>query len=1058
MPVEEYIKLIKKAYAVGNATEHTYRGYLHDLIEELASGITATNEPKHIRCGAPDYILTRKGIPVGYIETKDIGADLQIDDKSDQMRRYKSSLDNLILTDYLDFWFFRHGEKVFEIKIGGSDKDKIKSYDDNFASFEEHIRDFCAFEAASIKTAQQLAKMMAQKARMMEQVVANALREEDSSLREQHQAFQRILIHDLDEKTFADIYAQTVAYGLFAARLHDTTPEDFSRQEARELIPRSNPFLRSLFDYISGAELDSRVIWIVDDLVEIFRAADLPEIMKNFGKMTGKDDPFLHFYETFLAEYDPKLREMRGVYYTPEPVVDFIVRAVDDVLKQKFGLAEGLADTSKVMVKIEVQDAKPGQSAAAEKEFHRVQILDPATGTGTFLAEIVKLIFKRFEHQRGAWSPYVESHLLPRLNGFELLMASYTVCHLKLEMLLRETGFHPSDEVQRLKVFLTNSLEDAQPEQYSGLAGFLSREAAQADALKKDTPVMVVLGNPPYSGHSANKGKWIESLIGDYKKEPGGGKLDEKNPKWLNDDYVKFIRYGQYFIEKNGQGVLAFINNHGFLDNPTFRGMRWSLLSAFDEIYVLDLHGNSKKKEKAPGGGKDENVFDIQQGVSVNLFVKTGPKKDGAPARVFHSDLYGLRQAKYDALRTHSLSTAGFAEILPQAPMYFFVPKDFELAEKYGAGFSIAELFPVNSVGIVTARDEFVIDDRKEALESRIKDFFKSDAATLKTRYGLHENKSWIIEHVQRKSKSFSPNYIRSISYRPFDNKWLYYDLNFIERGRHEVMRHFLAGENVGLSWIRPMSSNYEFSIFISSFIIDQCYAGNKSAGAGISYLAPLYLYPEGGDLYAGGKRTANLDAGIVMKIAEAAGLTYSEESNGSLDTNPVTSSGNSPENRTFTPQDVLDYVYAVLHSPSYREKYREFLKVDFPRVPYPKDGKTFRTLAGFGRSLRELHLLESPDVKKFITGYPIAGDNGVEKIEYRGGKVWINDRQYFDGVPLDAWEFFIGGYQPAQKWLKDRKGRMLAFDDISHYQEMIAALSGTIRLMKEIDGTAKGL
>jgi predicted helicase len=468
--------------------------------------------------------------------------------------------------------------------------------------------------------------MMAGKARLLSDVIGKALTsdeelQQNSSLKDQLQAFKEILINDITPQGFADVYAQTIAYGMFAARLHDTTLNTFSRYEAAELIPKSNPFLRKLFQYIAGYDLDDRIKWVVDDLVQIFLACNVEEILKNFGKATKMEDPIIHFYETFLSEYDPKLRKARGVWYTPQPVVNFIVRAVDDILKTEFDLPQGLADTSKTKIKVDLQGKQ------VEQEVHKVQILDPATGTGTFLAETIKHIHKKFAGQQGIWSNYVETHLIPRLNGFELLMASYAMAHLKLDLLLTETGYKPTKD-QRFRVYLTNSLEEATNEKPNlFMSQWLTDEAIQADHVKRETPVMCIIGNPPYSGESANKGEWIMSLMEDYKKEPGGKeKLKERNPKWINDDYVKFIRFSSHLIEKNGEGILAFINPHGYLDNPTFRGMRWHLQQTFDKIYTIDLHGNSKKKETAPDGSIDQNVFDIMQGVSINIFVKKKSK------------------------------------------------------------------------------------------------------------------------------------------------------------------------------------------------------------------------------------------------------------------------------------------------------------------------------------------------------------------------------------------------------------------------------------------------
>jgi predicted helicase len=1044
MDIQEYLNNIKKSYKTHLATEHSYRGDLKTLIESMVSGILVTNEPKRQECGAPDYIIQKKDVPLGYIEAKDIGGDLDKVEKSEQMKRYKNSLENLILTNYLEFRFYRYGEKVETIALATIEKDKIKPNADSFDSFTNRIKDFCEFIGQTIKSPEILAKIMAHKAKMIEEAFFKAVTIDalNNSLKDQLTAFRKILIHDMDEKTFADVYAQTIAYGLFAARLHDTTLEDFSRQEARGLIPRSNPFLRSLFDYISGAELDDRVAWIIDDLCVAFRATDVRALLKDFGKMSGQADPFIHFYETFLAEYDPALRKSRGVYYTPEPVVDFIVRAVDDILKDEFGIADGLAHTGKVKIEVEDKVKIPHKNATKtpmkEIEVHRVQILDPATGTGTFLYKTVEHIHRRFEGQEGIWSDYVDEHLLPRIHGFEILMASYTMCHMKIELLLSETGYQPKDNQtqKRLRVFLTNSLEEPHPDTGILFASWLSREAQEANAVKHETPVMVVIGNPPYSGESQNKDKWIMNLMEDYKKEPEGKvKLDEKNSKWINDDYVKFIRFAQYFIEKNGEGILAFINNHGFLDNPTFRGMRWNLLSVFDKIYCLDLHGNSKKKEACPDGSKDENVFDIQQGVSINLFIKKkGRKNAGDLAEVYHADCYGARDAKYEWLHTHSVKDAGFALLSNTPPNYYFVPKDFDLQTIYNEGFAVNELFSVNSVGIVTARDEFVIDNYKSQLENRIKDFFNLSENEVVSKYNIKESSNWKIDIVKKKAKNYSADFLQKISYRPFDDRIVYYNTNFIERSRYDIMRHFLAGENVGLVIPRQAITDNYSHVQVTNYIVDnRIHYSNK----GIPVVCPLYLYPDEDSLDKA--RKPNLNDAIVTEIATRLELSFT----------PEKTQGDS----VFAPIDILDYIYAVLHCPSYREKYREFLKIDFPRVPYPTDADSFWQLVRLGGELRQIHLLESPVVSRFITRFPESGNNTVEKLSYENGKVFINETQYFEGVLQNVWEFYIGGYQPAQKWLKDRKGRMLSYDDITHYQKIIVALSETIRIMQEIEG-----
>jgi predicted helicase len=1136
MTIQQYIDNLNQRYKLGNATEHTFRGDLQQLLESLVPDIRATNEPKRQACGAPDYIITKKDIPIGFIEAKDIGdkdlEGLKKTGNKEQFDRYKASLNNLFFTDYLDFHLYIDGQFVTKIAIAEITDKGIMALPQNFATFTNLIKDFCSHTGQTIKSSKKLAEMMAGKARLLSDVIEKSLtsdeiKNENSTLKDQMTAFREILIHDITPKGFADVYAQTICYGMFAARLHDPTLPTFSRQEAAELIPKSNPFLRKLFGYIAGPDIDDRIKWIVDSLVEIFLACNVEEILKNYGKTTKMEDPIIHFYENFLSEYDPALRKARGVWYTPAPVVNFIVRAVDDILKTEFNLPQGLADSSKTKIKINNYGLKP-----VEQEVHKVQILDPATGTGTFLAEVVKHIHKKFEGQKGIWSDYVETNLLPRLNGFELLMASYAMAHLQLDLLLTETGYKPTNN-QRFRVYLTNSLEESHPDTGTLFASWLSAEANEANHIKRDAPVMCVIGNPPYSGESQNKGEWMMRLMEDYKKEPSGKeKLKEKNPKWINDDYVKFLRYGQYYIEKNGSGVLAFINPHGFLDNPTFRGMRWNLLKTYDKIYTIDLHGNSKKKETAPDGSPDENVFDIMQGVSINIFVKTGNKKNYELGKVFHYDLFGKRELKYDFLNTKSLSTVGYKELPNIAPDYYFVNKDFDQQENYGKGFSVNELFTLNSVGIVTARDEFTIHNSKQDVEKIITEFLSLDNEKARTKFNLGQDvRDWQVNLAKKDLQSHFPNKgtFTKISYRPFDTKWTFYtgkSKGFHCYPRNEVMQHFSKGENIGLVSIRrSRSKNNWQEIFVSTNMI----AGATTISAlDINYLFPLYLYPETKDatellegrksmeakleegkmfaenfektfrkvkkmydalpnptedikkyyaeqvkqlqkleakvelfkqqlasdysqtLFQEEKRKPNLNTEIVKQIAQNLGLAFTAEKD---------TSASSVSLNTFAPIDLLDYIYAVLHSPTYREKYKEFLKIDFPRVPYPKDKDTFWQLVKLGGEIRQIHLLESPIVEQYITQYPVDGDNVVTKIKYQEvnspalkGRVYINDTQYFENVPQIAWDFYIGGYQPAQKWLKDRKDRTLEFDDILHYQKIIVALTETNRLMSEIN------
>ncbi len=1032
--INTYLNTLGKTYS---ATEHSHRPALTMLLGEMIPDAQATNEPRRIECGAPDFVIHRKEIPFGYVETKNIGANLDDAAHRAQIKRYSDALDNLIFTDYLTFRLIREGAVVAEVCIGELRGDKIKPLPQNFDAFVDLLKSFSDYQGCTISTADELANRMAHKARMLARVIAQAIGKEEDDRREnlskQLKGFRKHLIHDITAAQFADIYAQTIAYGMFAARLHDSTARKFTRRIAADLIPPSNPFLRKFFQHIAGYDLDDRIVWVVDDLADLFCAADVGELMKGYGKQTERTDPFLHFYETFLGAYDPAKRKSRGVYYTPEPVVDFIVRAVDELLRDKFKLAHGIADSSLVRNKEQSRD------------IHKVQILDPATGTGTFLAAIVKHIADTYyAGQKGAWQSYVNENLIPRLNGFELLMAAYSMAHVKLGMVLRDSGCDVGDE--RLRVFLTNALEEQHSDTETLFASWLSDEAKEANAIKRDTPVMVVIGNPPYSGESANKGEWIGDLLDVYKREPGGGKLQEKNSKWINDDYVKFIRCGQHFVDNTGEGILAYITNHGFLDNPTFRGMRWSLLQSFDEIYILDLHGNTKKKETAPDGSADENVFDIMQGVSINLFVKTGAKKSGALAKVFHFDLYGKRAAKYEFLNAHNLKQVKFKKLKMLAPQYYFVPKDYKLNGHYERGFGVNELFSVNSAGIVTARDDFTIYQNRNDLRKAIASFRNMDNDTARREFALGPDaEDWKI-HLARKDLEHNVfaadnDLPVQICYRPFDTRFTYYtgqSKGFHCRPRSEVMRHFIAKDNVGLVTARKQSQPGGWH---QLFIVNQMSEGHFRVD--INYTFPLYLYPEPipNTLEDRALRDPNLNMGIVNAIADNIGLRFVIEKQNDA--------------KTFAPIDLLDYIYAVLHSPIYREKYIEFLKIDFPRVPYPTDKNQFRKLAKLGGQLRELHLLQTD--LPLITEYNHSGDNTVDKVNWQLtdnqlGEVHINKNQRFEKVPATAWEFYIGGYQPAQKWLKDRKGIALTADDIHHYQKIIVALSETEKLMAAID------
>lgn len=1042
----DFIGSVQSIYATGNATEHSYRSCFETLFAALGEDVTALNEPKRVKCGAPDFIVQKGDIVIGHVEAKDLHIGLRgmKDANQKQQERYKAALPNLIYTNAIDWDFYRDGELVASVTIADLVMG-IQPKPDQFDTLENLLKNFIAQRPQTITSPKELAERMAGKANLIKDILGNTLREDkdlQTELSAQFQAFKENLIHDITPQDFADIYAETIAYGMFAARLHDTTLDTFSRQEALELLPKSNPFLRSLFSYVAGYDLDDRIAWVIDDLARVFRACDVAKIMQGFGKLTGQQDPFLHFYETFLAAYNPAKRRARGVWYTPEPVVNFIVRAVDEVLQNEFGLPDGLADTSKVTIDWDTgQTDKKGKAVTIKKEVHRVQILDPATGTGTFLAEVIKQIAPKIKGVApGMWSQYIEDDLIPRLHGFELLMASYAMCHMKLDMILTEMGYKPTGNPPRLSVYLTNSLEKGEPaNQTLPFTQWLSREAKGANTIKRDMPIMCVIGNPPYLGEGGVSEGWLGSLMDDYKKEPGGReKLKERNPKWLNDLYVKFIRLSSHLIEKNGEGVLGFITNHGYLDNPTFRGMRWHLLHTFDKIYVLDLHGNAKKKEVTPEGKPDKNVFDIQQGVSIII----GVKKKGASkglAKVMHGDLWGERKAKYKALQSDRRFLSAMPNRLsPHARYQMFYPVNNEALDLYDQGFQIGQFFLSNQIGLTTSRDHLAVDFNSVSLTEKLRrftDIRRSDEEVRKEFYYGKKEKSgllagdtasWSLAIArERIAKSDWQNQIRLIDYRPLDKRAVLYSSDMLERPREEIMPHLFHGENFALAFNRKID---EVRPFYDCFVFSDAMQLHSLSLKESNYFAPLYLYPDEQDLDQ--TRRVNFDPKLYKRLQKLA--TH-------------------PAHGTPDEVAVFDYIYGVLHCPDYRSTYAEFLKIDFPRIPWPATPDEFWDVSAKGTELRKLHLMDQATIGQTPFPFMGEGDNMVDKPRFEDGKVWINPTQYFDNAPDVSWGFYIGGYQPAQKWLKDRKGRALSFDDVKHYQRILKILFETDRLMDTI-------
>ncbi len=1061
-PFESYIASIEKDLKGGKATEHTYRSALEHFMEAQARGIIASNDPKHIECGAPDFIVEKGKVPLGYVETKDIGIDLKKIEKSDQMKRYLKALNNLILTDYLEFRWYVNGEKKRTVRVAEvGAKGRLDIQPQAEENLTHLFRDFYSTETPTVATPKDLASRLASVTHFIRDRITDTLNSGDEALQKaleaRYHAFRELLLPALKPQEFGDLYAQAMTYGLFAAKLSATptlpSPKsaggesttqtsggfgggEFSLQTAYQYL-FGNKFLRRLFADVSE-ELDEIDIIrpYLQDIVSLLNRADFASILADFGKRTRTEDPVVHFYETFLAAYDPKLRESRGVYYTPEPVVQFIVRSVDELLKTRFGKAWGLADGS-------------------------VKVLDPATGTGTFLYYVIQQIHEEVtmnRKQAGQWEAK-SRELLSRIFGFELLIAPYVVSHLKLGLLLQTLGGLPAGRDERLQIYLTNTLEEGvtRAEQLQGLGHYIAEEASDAAHVKKQEDIMVVLGNPPYSGHSANKGEWIDGLLREY-YFVDGAPLGERNPKWLQDDYVKFIRFGEWRVDKTGHGILAFITNHGYLDNPTFRGMRQHLMTTFDEIYVLDLHGNSKKKEKTPEGGKDENVFDIQQGVAIILAIKVGATH-ASPVRktINHAHLWGLREEKYAALQSASLNDLEWAEIQPDKPFYLFTPQDVGLRDEYETNWKINDIMPINVLGFQTHRDYFAVDFDSSTIKHRITEMRDNNLTDdeFRQKYNLTDNRDWQLTSARKKlreMKSWQSDVI-TCAYRPFDFRSIYFNEIATDYPRPEVNKH-MREENLAFNLVRQTKAENWKHALVSDKPTPAVFIEIKDG----SSIFPLYLYttPEetAGTLFAQSETTrkANLAPAFIKAMEEKLGMKFVEQVTVTFAEHPRSEAERGKVTVTFTPEDVFYYAYAVFHNPTYRTRYAEFLKIDFPRLPLTSNKKLFAKLVEKGRELVELHLLKSAQVEDFITAFPVAGSNKVEKPRYDKNKVWINSSQYFDGIPETVWEFQVGGYQVCEKWLKDRKDRVLSLEEINHYQKVVVALKETIRLMKEID------
>jgi predicted helicase len=892
-----------------------------------------------------------------------------------------------------------------------------------------------------IKTSQQLAIQLADLARGIRKRANNVLAVESDKgpLRKMHAAFKEALIHDLSTDDFADMYAQTISYGLLTARF--SRPAGLVADNLADMVPVTNPFLKDMLETfltIGGrkGKIDFDELGI-NDVVHLLRDADMEAVLRDFGDRNPQEDPVIHFYELFLKEYDAKKRMQRGVFYTPRPVVSFIVRSVHEILQKEFSIEDGLASTV-TWGEMAAKHSDLAIPAGTKPSEPFVVILDPATGTGTFLVEAIDIIHKTMEARwkkqghmalefQNLWNEYVPKHLLPRLNGYELLMAPYAIAHMKIGLKLFETGYRFSSN-QRARIYLTNSLEPASDNkmqrEFEEWAPALAHEAQAVNDIKRHDRFTVVIGNPPYAGHSANQGEWITDLLGAYYFVEGKP-LKEANSKWLQDDYVKFIRLGQYEIQRSGVGVLSFITNHGYIDNPTFRGMRSDFLKHFRSLYISDLHGNTKKKERSEDGSSDDNVFDIQQGVAIFAAVRSFAGSEGS---VNHCNLRGAREHKYRVLSANSITTMSWREVEPATPFWLFVPQDVNLREEYESGVSFVENAPECSLGILTKRDSLLVDFSRNAVFKKVEQFADNaiSDSTIAEQFGLPlaDKDTWNLRTARRASRPPSESFVRRLVYRPFDFRYVYYHEVLVARMNRRVLGHLDAYRNnlgiiLGRQGMATGSDQWDVC-YVCDALVDQ---NVFRRGGGTVF--PLHLTRREGDLDLG-KGLVNLSQRIEGYFAKLADC----------------------------PEDIFHYAYSVFHSLAYRNRYAEFLKIDFPRLPITSNRSLFRALARVGGELVALHLLKSSKLVNLNSTFIGSKNPEVERVSYAGHSVWLNKEQTcgFKGVPEAVWNFHIGGYQVCEKWLKDRKGRTLSKDDIAHYNKIVVALSETIRLMKKID------
>lgn len=990
--------------------------------------------------GAPDFLITKDFLTLGYIENKRVNANLDNIITSDQILKYTKLSPNIILTDYLRFILLSLNDKneiiiCKEVKI--CSLDEIKSIVKNQSLLDTKTQElnelFSIFFSKipnPINSALDFANHLSLRTRILKDELL--LSSKNETLLSLFNTFKETLYKELSYEEFRDSFAQTLTYSLFLAKLNNDTAKEIDLNNAKKFIPKSFPLIRSMSGFLDDSfENLENIKWLLEEIINIINHIDITSIIKELNKTGEKDlfnrptilsthkDPYLHFYETFLASYDPKLREVRGVYYTPAPVVIFIINAIDEALKQDFNHKKGLSE-------------------ALDKN---ITLLDFATGTGTFLLEAFRKALEPISKNSVNYNPKV---LIDKFCGFEFLIAPYTIAHLKISQSFKEEFNSPLNDDESLKIALTNTLysKSISKEQNDQNTLFtlidLTKEFKKAQKIKEEQ-ILIITGNPPYSGASSNKGLYEDEIKISYGLEPSKANLNNEQKKWISsyfkekskqntstfkaiyekhkleneknskvmlDDYVKFIRFAQSKIDSQESGIFAFISNNSFLDNPTFRGMRYSLMQSFDKIYILNLHGDTRKKEKAPDGSKDDNVFDIMQGVSINIFIKQNSKAKNT--NIYYHDLYGKRKDKYEFLYENDLNSIKWTLVKNNEPFYLFLPQNNDLLEEYNKGISVKkDIFMLSSVGIASSKDAILISTNNKKLEQQVYNFYNE----------------------------FDKKYIKEIAYKPFDTQKIYYDIKKVERPRIDIMEHFLGYENIGLIYDRGTNLKEISNLFISSKVIDKHLVGANS------YVSPLYLYPTTRSKKFLEKENPNFnEENFTSKIEN-----FKESFRTFID---------ELYKEKFSPEDILGYIYAVLFHKIYREKYLDFLKIDFPKIPFTKDKNTFKNLSKLGLKLVNLHLLKNDELD-FNVGEALFKDIKnknfkIQKIKYNKDvkELFINESLYFNKVSPEIYEFKIGGYAVLDKYLKSHKEEDI---DHKHFTLIIQTLDETLKIQDEI-------